>query len=51
MHTTLFDDFITMGLLNYFGIIFEKDRIQTFRNMENYNLIVAGTIGSVITLF
>lgn len=40
-----------MGLLNYVGIIFEKDRIQTFRNMENYNLIVAGTIGSVITLF
>lgn len=47
----LFDDFVAMGRLNYVGIIFEKDRIQKFRNMENYNLIVAGTIGSVITLF
>ena len=51
MYTTFFDDFVAMGLLNYVGIIFEKDRIQTFRNMENYRLIIAGTIGSVITLF
>ena len=41
MHTTFLMIFVTMGLLNYVGIIFEKARIQTFRNMENYNLIVA----------
>lgn len=33
------------------GTIFDKVRLQNFRKMETYNLIIAGTIGSVITLF